>query len=183
MAYNQSAGYYGGPHRPQMYSLDQIYGGQAGPLYTPPPNPTDSTKTGKANAQPFQPIGGGGAAGGGPAAPSWTMPKRASGSAGPANFGQASVRGGGNDAARVNWQAGGGGPEMPELPQLDFGKLSFSGPVDRSRATGALDTLGRNVRLSRQRRAELGGPADDNDWETMARDMFGGGFDPGQQYS
>lgn len=187
MPYNQTAGTYGaGQHRPQWLTLDQVYAGQGGPLYIPPPNPTgDSTRTGGAMPQPTPRPGGGGGGGrnAAPSTPSWQPPPRQSGGSGRTDFGTARTSYSESGGPRVNYRAGGGLPELPEMPQLDFGKLSVSGPVDRSRATDALDDLGRNIRLRRQRRAELGGPGENNEWETMAGEQFAGGFDPGSQYS
>lgn len=76
-------------------------------------------------------------------------------------------------------------PDWSSLPRPSLGQTASTPrpeaikESDRRRTRGALEALGRSIGIETGPRAELGGPAENNEWETRALARVDRGFDPG----
>lgn len=207
---NTIAGTYQGPHRPDLYSADQVFAGRAGPLYVPPPQPAipPGGGTPAPPAEPRPPFRLNSAA-----LPPWMRPLserqfggQPSGNSGPIN--RAGATGAPSPYFRGPSGGGGGSPlagsgpssspsplgpppapaftpsagPAPYAPGGGPSAFNVPGSTDFSGAASALRNLRSRVNVRGGPRAELGGPAGDNVWETLALERFNEGFDPGTQF-
>jgi len=130
--------------------------------------------------------GGGSGGGGSPALPNLGSllrpPAQGGGASGPPR--PTISRGPTGDAAGPGGSgAASGAPPAPgpvgSAPPAGLPSYSAPEGVDYGRAESSLDALKKQLNIGKLGRETLGGPAENNEWERMALEAFGEGFDPG----